>query len=84
LTGDIDARLGHDSDGERVDSSRLRAGGVRFENLAFEGARPPFGHLAATEIAGAEKEHLQHFLCCRHEVMGCDFRLPLEPSPRLV
>jgi hypothetical protein len=56
LAGNINARLGHDTDRIRVQAMRLDPGRVRLDRVALESPRPAFSHLAAAGIARAEKE----------------------------
>jgi hypothetical protein len=56
VLGDIHARFSHDFNGMRVHAVLLEAGGIGFDHIAFQMARPAFRHLAAAGIAGAEEQ----------------------------
>ena len=59
MAGDVDARFGHDADRVGIQAVRLDAGGVRLDDVALEMPGPPFGHLAAAGVAGAQEKDVQ-------------------------
>lgn len=73
LAGDVYARFRHDLDGMRIHSVLREAGGIRLDNLRFQMPRPAFRHLAATGVAGAEKQHF--YLWRLHIVVGLTFSI---------
>ena len=59
LAGNIDARIGHDTDCIGVQSVRFDPSGIRFDGIALEFMCPSLGHLAAAGISRAEKKNLR-------------------------
>jgi hypothetical protein len=58
----IDPHLGHDANGIWVQSVGFDSCRVRLNQTGLQFTRPSFGHLAATGVAGANKEDSQHWL----------------------
>ena len=57
MAGNVNARLGHDLDGQRMDKPGwLRAGALDVHEVARRRSQEPFRHMAAARIAGAENE----------------------------
>jgi len=77
VAGDIDPGLGHDLDGDWVETMNFDPGGPDFDPVALEGPGPAFGHLAAAGVAGAEKEDFQLWVHwrCRSLMSGIEKRL---------
>lgn len=58
MTGNVNARLGHDLDGQRMNlAGRIRAGALDVHEVACRCAQKSLGHVAATGVAGAENEN---------------------------
>jgi len=58
MAGNVNARLGHDLDGQRMDETgRLGAGALDIHQVARRPAQKTFRDMAAAGIAGAENEN---------------------------
>jgi len=58
MTGNVNARFGHDFDGERMDKTGwFRAGALDIHKVACRRAQKFFGHVAAAGVAGAEDQN---------------------------
>ena len=60
LCGNIHSGFGHHLDGIRIQTVRFDSGGIRFDHIAFQRARPALRHLAAAAVAGTEKQDFHH------------------------
>jgi hypothetical protein len=58
MAGNVNARLGHDLDGQRMDKAGwLGSGALDVYEFACRRAQKAFGHVAATGITGAKNEN---------------------------
>ena len=65
VTGNIDADLLHDFNGNRIDFGWRGAGAFDFELVAAVMAEDPFGHLGAAGVARAENENACFHSFCK-------------------
>ena len=73
LVTDVDAALRHDGERQRMQVAGHRAGAVRLEGLACQGAQQGFGHLAAGAVgAGEEEDFLDHVCLLRRDLDETD------------
>jgi len=58
MAGNVNARLGHDLDGPRMNiTGRIRSGALDVYQFAGRGAQKALGHVAAAGVAGAKDEN---------------------------
>ena len=55
LSGDVDPKLTHDQDGERMYAARARTCALDVETVTGERAQKTFGHLGAGRVVGTEE-----------------------------